>query len=174
MASLVCPEHVSRASFAAAVAEYRIEDAYPPSRVPDAALETDEGYAAWCAAVRAERDEEPATSRGFVPMTTLFWAEGDEFIGQLSIRHRLTEWLWREGGHIGYDVRPSRRRLGHATAMLAASLPIAKALGIDPALVTCDDTNEPSCLVIERTGGQPLEPSGHKLRFFVPTGPSPG
>ena len=40
-----------------------------------------------------------------------------------SSRHDLL----RRGGHIGYDVRPSARRRGHATAMLAAALPLAAA-----------------------------------------------
>ncbi len=33
--------------------------------------------------------------------------------------------LLYEGGNIGYEVRPGARRQGHATAMLAAALPIA-------------------------------------------------
>lgn len=44
----------------------------------------------------------------------------------------------------GYDVRPSVRRGGHATAMLAAALPIAAWLGTTQALLTCAETNTPS------------------------------
>ena len=39
--------------------------------------------------------------------------------------------------------------------MLAAALPIAQALGIDEALLTCDETNVASRRVIEANGGRP-------------------
>ena len=53
--------------------------------------------------------------------------------------------------------------------MLTQSLPIAAALEIDPALVTCDLDNEGSRRVIESAGGE-LEDERHgKLRFWVPT-----
>src|SRR5437899_2275313 len=51
-----------------------------------------------------------------VPSTTFWWLDGDEFLGRLAIRHRLTPFLLKAGGHIGYDVRPGARRRGHATA----------------------------------------------------------
>ena len=46
-----------------------------------------------------------------------FWiTDGDEMVGFLALRHALTPWLLEEGGHIGFSVRPSRRRQGHAPA----------------------------------------------------------
>lgn len=71
------------------------------------------------------------------------------------MRYRLTPPLEKAGGHIGYDVRPSARRQGHATAMLAAALPIAPSLGITRALLTCDGTNTASQRVIGTNGGHP-------------------
>ena len=101
--------------------------------------------------------------------TVLWFVEGVEWLGRLSIRHDLTPALTEIGGHIGYYVRPSARRHGYATQMLTQSLPIAAALGIDPALVTCDTDNVASRKVIEAAGGE-LEDERHgKLRFWVPT-----
>jgi predicted acetyltransferase len=77
--------------------------------------------------------------------------------------------IGRYAGHIGYVVRPSARRRGHATAMLAAALPVANALGIDPALVTCDEDNIASRKVIEASGGTLEDQRGAKLRFWLPT-----
>jgi predicted acetyltransferase len=74
------------------------------------------------------------------------------------------------GGHIGYLVRPSARRQGHATAMLAAVLPHARAPGIDSALVTCDVDNVASRKVIMANGGVLEDELDGKLRFWVPTG----
>jgi predicted acetyltransferase len=108
---------------------------------------------------------------GWVPVTELWYVEADEFLGQLSIRHHLTPELRLVGGHVGYDVRPSARRRGHATEMLRQALPIAKQLGIDPALLTCDRTNIASRRVIERCGGTLEGETPEKLRFWVPTSP---
>jgi predicted acetyltransferase len=101
--------------------------------------------------------------------TNLWWVDNDRYIGRMSIRHDLNDWLREAGGHIGYDVRRSRRRQGHATAMLAAALRIAHDLGIEQALLTCDVDNVASRRVIERNGGV-LEDERHgKLRYWVPT-----
>jgi GNAT superfamily N-acetyltransferase len=57
---------------------------------------------------------------------------GEEFLGRIAVKHRLTDRLREVGGHIGYDVRPTARRRGHATAVLAAALLLAHDLGIEP------------------------------------------
>jgi len=129
--------------------------------------DSDEGFAAYVAERIGERDG--VQRPGWVHCTNLWWVDGEEYVGRMSIRHELNDMLRELGGHIGYDVRRSRRREGHATAMLAAALPIAHDLGIDPALVTCDDDNLASRLVIERNGGVLEDQRKRKLRYWVPT-----
>jgi predicted acetyltransferase len=119
-------------------------------------------------AQRAQADEDTPRPRGWVPATYLWYVDGPLFIGRLSIRHRLTPWLYDYGGHIGYDVRPSTRRRGHATAMLRDALPWCSDLGIDPVLVTCDVDNVASRKVIESAGGKFEDERDGKLRFWVP------
>lgn len=119
--------------------------------------------------VLSERDEAAGRADWFVPMTTLWWAESDQMLGRLAARHRLTPALEKAGGHIGYDVRPSARRQGHATAMLAAALPIARSLGVTQALLTVDETNSASRRVIETNGGRFIDTVGEKRRYWVPT-----
>ena len=83
-----------------------------------------------------------------------FWAVLDnKYVGGISIRHKLNEDLQTMGGHIGYDTRPSYRKRGIASEMLKLALPIAKQLGIDNALITCNDSNTASIKVIEKNGG---------------------
>jgi len=101
--------------------------------------------------------------------TTTTWVVDNHYLGRLAIRHRLTPHLLEAGGHIGYDVRPSARRQGHATAMLRAALPVARSLGIESVLVTCPVTNVASRKVIEANGGIFDDQRGEKLRFWVPS-----
>jgi predicted acetyltransferase len=126
-------------------------------------------FAAYVRWLRADADEGSARPPGYVPGTTLWWADGQEYLGRLTIRHRLTPSLLELGGHIGYDIRPSARRRGHATAMLAAARPVARGLGLDPVLITCDEDNIGSRKVIEANGGVLEDTRRGKLRFWVAT-----
>ena len=89
----------------------------------------------------------------FVPSTLLVADVDGEIVGRTSIRHELNEYLAREGGHIGYGVLAEHRRRGYATEILRQSLVIARAVGVERVLVTCDDDNVGSATVIERCGG---------------------
>lgn len=88
-----------------------------------------------------------------VPATFLAAEVGGELVGRVSIRFALNDWLATYGGHIGYGVRPAHRKRGYATEMLRQSLVVARAGGVDRALVTCDDDNAGSAATIERCGG---------------------
>jgi predicted acetyltransferase len=172
MPGFIDPTYRLLASFRAAVAEFRADTDYPvPWFVDDVdpqALVDPAAFEAYTARVLGERN--PSGVRpGFVPMTTLWWVDRERFLGRLAIRHRLTPALEKLGGHIGYDVRPSARRQGHATAMLAAALPVARSLGISQAMVMCDKTNIASQRVIEAGGGRLLDITERKRRYWVPT-----
>jgi predicted acetyltransferase len=91
---------------------------------------------------------------GRVPGTE-FWLEDRGLIVACArLRFWLTADLENEGGHIGYDVRPSMRRQGYGTALLGLVLLEARARGILRARLTCDADNIGSIKVIERNGGK--------------------
>lgn len=91
---------------------------------------------------------------GYVTSTMLWLVEGDEFIGCVDIRHKLNKNLLSFGGHIGYEIRYSKWNQGYGTKALSLALKYAKEnLGINKALVTCDDDNYGSIRVIEKNGG---------------------
>ena len=105
----------------------------------------------------------------------LYWiTDTGEVVGFMSFRHELNDWLHQYGGHIGYSVRPTRRRRGYARAGLALVLERARELGLDRVLVTCDDDNVGSYRTIEGAGGvlentvdapEPDEP--RKRRYWI-------
>ena len=110
---------------------------------------------------------------GYVPCTYLWIMDGGTFLGSLAIRHVLNDFLLNEGGHIGYSVRPSARRRGHAAAALADALPIARDLGIAPVLLTCDEDNAGSRATIEKNGGVYEDSRNGKRCYWIDT-PSTG
>lgn len=128
-----------------------------------------EEFAAYVDRLRSQALEDSPRPDGHVPSTTPWWIQDDDYLGCLAIRHRLTPYLREIGGHIGYSVRPTARRRGHATAMLHAALPVANHLDIESALVTCDVDNVASRKVIESNGGALEDQRSGKLRFWVPT-----
>jgi predicted acetyltransferase len=116
--------------------------------------------------------DDPATRKpaGWVSGTYLWMVdEHDIVVGRISLRHELTPWLEEVGGHIGYAVRPSARRQGYGTVALGLMCTVAAELGIDPALVTCDEDNVASRKVIENNGGVLEDVRNAKMRFWVPT-----
>lgn len=85
----------------------------------------------------------------------VFWLIGEgEYLGQTSIRPQLSSrYLLTYGGHIGYSIRPTRRRQGYGTRILALALEQARQLGLPRVLVTCNSDNIPSKKIIEHNGG---------------------
>ncbi|SER15007.1 GNAT family N-acetyltransferase [Microlunatus flavus] len=161
-----------RASFVDAVAEFRAEGLSDRTR-SDQDLHGDwaspTGFAAYVRAVTTDAVDESRVAPGRVPSTRLWWTHGERYLGRIDVRHRLTPALTEVGGHIGYAVRPSARRQGHATAMLTEALVVARALGVERALVTCDADNVGSRRVIEHNGGRLEDQRGSKLRFWIET-----
>ncbi len=138
--------------------------------IPYAARLLGRTYSQWLADTLAYETVAP---EAYVTMSTYFLMGGDgEIIGALNIRHRLNDHLLRHSGHIGYGVRPSMRRMGYASRMLCMALPIAREMGIDRALVTCDRRNIASARTILKNGGvlenEVLEDSGQiTQRYWI-------
>jgi predicted acetyltransferase len=53
-----------------------------------------------------------------VPASMLAADVSGQVVGRLSVRRTLNEFLAREGGYLGFAVRPQHRRNGYATEIL--------------------------------------------------------
>ena len=91
----------------------------------------------------------------YVAGTYLWLVNDDRFLGEICIRHRLTEDLLRFGGNISYGVRYSEWRKGLGTVMLSKGLKYSKeVLGLKKVLITCNESNIASARIIEKNGGK--------------------
>ncbi len=114
------------------------------------------------------------TEPGGVKQTTFLSYHGEELIGSIAVRHALNEETARKGGHIGYSIRPSRRRMGYGKAQLRLALDECARLGITHALITCEEKNAASAATIAAFDGvedRPCIDDGAVIRrFWVATG----
>lgn len=108
---------------------------------------------------------------GYVPSTQYICIRksDNKLVGMLQIRHTLSPFLLKLGGHIGDSVVPDERRKGYATEMLSLGLKKAKKLGINKVLVTCKSENIGSEKQILNNGGMlenEVEVDGQKFKRF--------
>lgn len=168
MIFLASPSERYKASYLEAIREFQAEgrhtnddlaslDAYFPDFVQSQLDQTD-------------HDKLPP---GYVSASIYWLIDGNEFIGRLSFRHELNNWLHKFGGHIGYEIRPSKRRLGYGKAILRLGLEKVRDFGLPRVLITCDEDNTGSKKIIEANGGQienAVELEGQptkKLRYWI-------
>lgn len=141
---LIRPTAKYKKSFLAAVREFQREGTWREE------FENFEAY--------MKKDRQYAKGKdlpnGYVPSTTYWLIDNGKFIGRTSIRHVLTPALRKIGGHIGYGIRPSMRKKGYGTKLLALALKKAKRLGISKVLLTCDDANTASWKIMEANGAR--------------------
>jgi predicted acetyltransferase len=171
MTQLRIPDVSLHRSWAEAVAEFGEEVMHGSGLWDFDNLDTTEdGCAAVVAHLIGQGDPATELPEGRVHSNYYWITDDGEFVGYLALRHSLTQWLLDEGGHIGFSVRPSRRREGHARRALGLALTEAKELGIDRVLLTCDEDNDGSRLTIEGNGGVYEDTRKGKRRYWIAVG----
>lgn len=113
-----------------------------------------ESYDEWLSHV-INNSRKETVQPDWVASSTFFGVrESDEkIVGMIDIRHYLNDFLREYGGHIGYAVRPSERRKGYATEMLALALRYCETLGLEKVMLGCYKDNLASVRTIEKCGG---------------------
>jgi predicted acetyltransferase len=108
---------------------------------------------------------------GMVTQSCFWIIDSDGYAGRIALRHRLNENLAQRGGHIGYDVRPGRRRRGYVKAALRLCLAEAAKMGLPEIFITCKDWNEASHRTIlgalNEYGGREVDPLETEERRFL-------
>lgn len=103
--------------------------------------------------VRVEQAQGRSLPEGYVAQTIFWLYVNGKPVGYSKLRHELTDHLRKEGGNIGYGIRPSERGKGYAKKMLTITLSQARKIGLDKVLITTDIDNVASRKVVEANGG---------------------
>jgi predicted acetyltransferase len=154
MPELIRPTADLRDSWLAARAEWDPGAHQPGSGLHlDDQVDTEAGFSAWIRRLSDEANTAIPPAEGRVHADYWWIVEDQTYLGAITLRHALNDFLLRAGGHIGYGLRPSARGHGLAAWALRSILPRAQQLGLDRVLVTCDDANAASARTIEKSGG---------------------
>ncbi len=117
-----------------------------------------DGYADYLKANVSENQPQ-----GHIPETVLWLFDDESFVGIFGVRHYLNDVLKQRGGHIAYEIVPSKR--GHNYTLKGLRLVFnwcKQNLNLDEVLLFCDEKNIASHKVLESAlecfGGKRLEP----------------
>lgn len=102
-------------------------------------------------------EEQRGLRAGRAPSFHFWLLDAADVVGTARVRLQLSPHLEREIGHIGYDVRPSKRGQGYGAKLFSLVLEAARELGVSPVYVVCDSHNTASVAIVERAGAQLLE-----------------
>ena len=106
-----------------------------------------ESYEEWLVFIENLRNgKEP----NWFPANTYFGMCNDKIVGMIDILHEIDDGH-RE--HIGCGIRPSERKKGYATKMLALALEECKKLKLKKIFICCDEDSIGSVKTILNNGG---------------------
>jgi predicted acetyltransferase len=121
--------------------------------LPEDDVSSPTGFATWLSRLAEQANPASHLGNDKVHCTYRWIIEDEQVVGGIALRHNLSEFLRREGGHIGYGIRPSARRRGLAQWALRQMLLGAHKLKINEVLIVCADDNFASARTIESCGG---------------------
>ena len=113
-------------------------------------------------------------AEGWVPCSSYWLVDNsEEVIGVIRIRHRVDSDFLEMIGHIGYEIKSTRRKEGNGSKLLELGLIEARKIGLEKVLITCDEDNIGSKRIIEKFNGKYIksivddESGKNKLQYEV-------
>lgn len=115
-------------------------------------LDNMDSYEEWLASI-TDNQSADTVNPDWVVTDTFFAVDGNEkIVGIIDLRHTLNDFL-KDFGNSGYSVRPTERKKGYATKMLAMIKEVAKDAGLGRLQLSVERDNEPSIKTIVNNGG---------------------
>lgn len=116
-------------------------------------LDKTESYEEWLEKV-VQNSKKSTVSPDWVLTDTFFAVTGQnkKIVGIIDLRYELNDFL-KDFGNSGYSVRPTERKKGYATEMLAQVCGIAKSAGLKKLQLSVEKSNAASIRTIEKNGG---------------------
>lgn len=149
---LYFPTEADRAELAEYIAEHL---AAGERELHGSALLDELPFDEWLQNTRNNADRATVRADWVRAETYLCRRESDgRLVGLIDIRFELNDFLAKFGGNIGFGVRPSERRRGYGSAMLAQALEIARDNGLARVLLGCYADNHASKNLILRMNGK--------------------
>ncbi|MBX6765598.1 MAG: GNAT family N-acetyltransferase [Actinomadura rubrobrunea] len=176
-AFLTLPDAALRETFLEAMAEHEAIDGTPDADgLTMADLRTGNCVDCYTDGLRNGTSLRPGTE----PMRSTVWwyvtqtARGREYLGRVSIRHYpATSTLGERGSQIWVTVRPSKRGQGLGRVLLTAALPLARANGLDDAVVEIEEGNHVARHMLQGAGARQIDhrpaERARRHRFLLPT-----
>ena len=115
-------------------------------------LDNMDSYEEWLTSIKDNQSVD-TVNPNWVVTDTFFTVDGNNrIVGIIDLRHTLNDFL-KDFGNSGYSVRPSERRKGYATKMLAMIKGVAKEAGLSRLQMSVERDNESSIKTIVNNGG---------------------
>jgi predicted acetyltransferase len=121
--------------------------------LPEDDVTSPAGFTEWVDRLNAQSDPTTGLNEGEIHCTYRWIVEDERVLGGIALRHELNEFWMREGGNVGYGIRPSARGRGLAAWALDRMLAEARTIGLGQVLVVCTVENIASAKTIEGCGG---------------------
>ena len=118
-------------------------------------LDQIDSYSDWLEAITKNTSKESVNPQWVVTDTYFALDDNNRIVGIIDLRHELKGFLV-DFGHSGYSVRPSERKKGYATQMLALILERARELNMETVQLSAEKTNTASIKTIVKNGGKYL------------------
>lgn len=115
-------------------------------------LDQTEIYEEWLSSVKLNANPDTVSPEWVLTDTFFAVDEAGKIIGIIDFRHELKGFLV-DFGHCGYSVRPSERRKGYATKMLALVIEVARTAKLSSLQLSVERSNTPSIRTITKNGG---------------------